>query len=55
MHEDNHAGSKGSMAQDTAVQSKKSKVNINQSKILRESKSMELSNKQLKAKVRNLQ
>ena len=55
MPEDNHAGRKRSMPQDTAVQSKKSKVNIIQSKILRESNSMEISNKQLKAKVRNLQ
>ena len=55
MPEDNHAGRKRSMPQDTAAQSKKSKVNISQSKILRESNSMEISNKQLKAKVRNLQ
>ena len=55
MPEDNHAGRKRSMPQDTAIQSKKSKVNIGQSKILRESNSMEISNKQLKANVRNLQ
>ena len=46
MPEDNHADRKRSMPQDAAVQSKKGKVNINQSQILREYKSMEVANKQ---------
>lgn len=52
MPEDNHAGRKRSMPQDIPVQSKKSKVNVTDSKIFQ---NMEISNKQLKAKVRNLQ
>ena len=55
MHEDNLGSKKRSMPQDSGVRSKKSKVNINHGKIFKQSEIMEISNKQLKAKVRNLQ
>ena len=55
MPENNHAGRKRSMPQDGTAQPKKSKVDVNYSTIFKQSKNMETSNKQLKAKVRNLQ
>ena len=41
---------KGSMPQDSGVQSKKSKVITNHGKIFKQSESMEISNKQFKEK-----
>ena len=55
MPENNHAGRKRSMPQDGTAQPKKSKLDVNYSTIFKQSKNMEISNKQLKAKVRNLQ
>ena len=55
MPEDNHAGRKRSMTPGSPAQSKKSKVDIDYGKLFKQSKNTEISNKQLKAKVRNLQ
>ena len=55
MPENNHAGRKRSMPQDGTAQPTKSKVDVNYGTIFKQSKNMEISNKQLKAKVRNLQ
>ena len=56
MPENNHVGRKRSICPEMVLHNlKKSKVDVNYSTILKQSKNMEISNKQLKAKVRNLQ